>query len=116
MNFINVVSLLFQLSLARTEIPSEIGRVRKIVESTSDQISRLEEKLETVKHDVLDHTHSIKPMVVELGALINRMQEVQRYAHYLSTVVKIEDIRCVLRFSFAEFCADDFCMDHIVYI
>ncbi|CAG5129171.1 unnamed protein product, partial [Candidula unifasciata] len=81
-----------KLSLARTEIPSEIERVQNIVESTSDQISRLEHTLETVQHEVLDHTHAIKPMVVELGALINRMQEVQRYAHYLSTVVKIEDI------------------------
>uniref|UniRef100_A0A0B6ZWY6 RAD50-interacting protein 1 n=1 Tax=Arion vulgaris TaxID=1028688 RepID=A0A0B6ZWY6_9EUPU len=81
-----------KLTLARTEIPSEISRAMSVVDSTSEQISRLEIKLETVRHEVIDYTHEVKPMVGELGALVNRMQEVKKYAHYLSTVVKIEDI------------------------
>ncbi|CAL1527454.1 unnamed protein product [Lymnaea stagnalis] len=81
-----------KLSLACTEIPAEIDKAIAAAESTSKKIVSLEKKLESVRHNVLDHTHSIKPMVGELGALVDRVQEVQRYAHYLSALGKIEDV------------------------
>ncbi|XP_059140447.1 RAD50-interacting protein 1-like [Physella acuta] len=81
-----------KLIIASSEIPSKIDNAIISAEATSKQIQKLEEKLESVRHQVLDHTHSVKPMVGELSALVERVQEVQRYVYYLSTVGKIEDL------------------------
>ncbi|KAI8794641.1 RAD50-interacting protein 1 [Biomphalaria glabrata] len=81
-----------KLAKASTEIPAKIDKAIAATESTSKDIAKLEVKLESVRHEILDHTHTYKPMVGELTALVERVNEVQRYAYYLSTVSKIEEI------------------------
>ncbi|GFR73909.1 RAD50-interacting protein 1-like [Elysia marginata] len=81
-----------KVSKVGNQIPSEIDRAVDIAENTSKQISKLEGTVDSLCHDISDHNHSIKPMVGELSALVERINEVEKYAHYLSTVAKIEDI------------------------
>ena len=82
-----------QISKAGTEIPSEIDRAVSVAENTSRQINQLEGKVASLCHDISDHNHSIKPMVGEFSSLVEKIHELEKYAHYLSTVAKIEDIR-----------------------
>ncbi|RUS71090.1 hypothetical protein EGW08_021151 [Elysia chlorotica] len=81
-----------KISKVGTEIPSEIDRAVSVAENISKQINKLEGTVDSLCHDISDHNHSIKPMVGEFSALVERIHEVEKYAHYLSTVAKIEDI------------------------
>ncbi|KAH9508475.1 RAD50-interacting protein 1 [Bulinus truncatus] len=80
------------IAKASTEIPARIDKAIIATESTSKEIANLETKIESVRHEILDHTHTYKPMVGELSALVDRVHEVKRFAYYLSTVARIEDI------------------------
>ncbi|GFO00969.1 rad50-interacting protein 1-like [Plakobranchus ocellatus] len=81
-----------KISKASTEIPSEIDKAVSMAKTMSKHINKLEEKVDSLCHDIFDHDHAIKPMVGELELQVEKIAEVEKYAHYLSTVAKIEDL------------------------
>jgi len=87
-----ITSLELKLSQASTEIPARIDTAIKSAESTSCHIAGLESNLVQVQHAVSDHSHKVKPMLGELGALVNEVDQLQRHAQYLSLVARIENI------------------------
>jgi len=81
-----------RLRFASTEIPTKIDAAINNAESTYEHIISMGSQVENVQHTVSDHTHDVKPMLGELGALVNQVDQLKQHAHYLSTVAKIEDI------------------------
>ena len=82
-----------QLSVASTEIPTKIDSAIDTAENTKRHISGLEEKVSKVQHAVSDYRHEVKPMIGELGALVNEVEVHRRHAQYLSVVTHIEDLQ-----------------------
>lgn len=91
--FYNSPCVFTQLSLASTEIPTEISKAIQNVTSATKEISLLSSKIDHIQHSVADHTHCVKPMVEELQDLVDKIKEIQRYLQYLSCVAKVEDVR-----------------------
>ncbi|XP_048248594.1 RAD50-interacting protein 1-like [Haliotis rufescens] len=84
-------SLEKKVSLASSEVPSEIKKAIKNAQTISKQIKKVGENQETVRHDILDHLRVHKPMLDDLTVLTQQVEELEQYTKYLSIVAKVED-------------------------
>ncbi|OWF50906.1 RAD50-interacting protein 1-like [Mizuhopecten yessoensis] len=85
-------SLESQLSLASSEIPSEVDLAVSNVETAQIAIRRLQGEKESLHHNVKDQTHSLQPMVSDVTSLIEQVQHLQKYIKYLSFITKVEHL------------------------
>lgn len=83
-------SLESQLSLASSEIPSEVDLAVSNVETAQIAIRRLQGEKESLHHAVKDQSHDLKPMVTDVTTLIEQVQHLQKYIQYLSFITKVE--------------------------
>lgn len=83
-------SLESQLSLASSDIPSEVDLAVSNVETAQVSIRRLGDEKETLYHAVKDHMHHLQPMVADISHLMDQVQHLHKYIKYLSFVAKVE--------------------------
>lgn len=86
---------MFQLSLASSEVPSEVESAIQNAESTKNQIDSLSDRKETLHHDILDHVRSMQPLVDDVTKLTNQVEDLQKYTNYLVYISKVEELRYV---------------------
>ncbi|XP_060066589.1 RAD50-interacting protein 1-like [Ylistrum balloti] len=85
-------SLESQLSLASSEIPSEVDLAVSNVETAQIAIRRLQDEKESLHHKVKDQSHNLQPIVSDVTSLIEQVQHLQKYIKYLSFITKVEHL------------------------
>ena len=82
-----------QLCQVSEEVPTEIHKAISTAQSVRDEIARLGQERENLRHAVLDHAHDVKPMMQQLGDLTQQLQELEKHSKYLAFVARVEELR-----------------------
>lgn len=85
--------LLFQLSLASSEVPSKVSAAVKGVEDTSLEISRLIDKFDALSSAVGNQLMNSEGIAIQLQEYVNKIDLLERTLAYLQCIKTIEDIR-----------------------
>ncbi|KAK3090237.1 hypothetical protein FSP39_010285 [Pinctada imbricata] len=81
-----------QLSLASSEVPTEVDTALRNAKTTQRSVQNLHERSQTLRHEVLDHVRAHQSLVDHASKLTNQIQHLQMYNQYLSMVAKVENI------------------------
>ncbi|XP_076459173.1 RAD50-interacting protein 1-like [Babylonia areolata] len=81
-----------RLCTVNEEVPSEIQKAIATAQSVTDQIHRLGEDRESLRHAVLDHVRDLQPMTDQLGNLTQQLQQLEKHSKYLAFVARVEEL------------------------
>ncbi|XP_062567477.1 RAD50-interacting protein 1-like [Saccostrea cucullata] len=81
-----------RLALTEWDIPPEVDEALKNAEEAQTSIKSLQKKSDSLHGEVVDHCKTLKSLVDDLTPLINQIDELEKYRHYLSCVTHIENI------------------------
>lgn len=91
-----IVSYVYlQLSLASSEVPSEIDKGIKDAEEARRAVLRLGERKETLYHNIQDHTRELILLVEETSKLTTELHKLEGLSKYLTCLVHIQTLRSV---------------------
>jgi hypothetical protein len=85
--------LLFQLSLASSEVPSKVSAAIKGVENTTLEINKLTDKFDALSSAVGNQLTNSEGIVVQLQEYVDKIDLLERTLAYLQCIRAIEDIR-----------------------
>jgi hypothetical protein len=85
--------LLFQLSLASSEVPSKVSAAIKGVEDTSVQINKLTNKFDSLSLAVRNQLMKGEGTAAKLQEYADKIHNLERTLAYLQCVKAIEDTR-----------------------
>jgi hypothetical protein len=85
--------LLFQLSLASSEVPSKVSAAVEGVEDTSLEINRLIDKFDALSSAVGNQLMNSEGIAIQLQEYIDKIDLLERTLAYLQCIKTIEDIR-----------------------
>lgn len=85
--------LLFQLSLASSEVPSKVSAAIKGVEDTSVEINKLTDKFDSLSLAVRNQLTKGEGTAVKLQEYADKIHNLERTLAYLQRVKAIEDTR-----------------------
>ncbi|KAL5016714.1 hypothetical protein ScPMuIL_006303 [Solemya velum] len=81
-----------QLSLASSEVPSEIETAIRNAEDAERSIRGLGTARDSLRHGILDHVRHIQPMMDNVCRLVGEVEELEKFVKYLTYVAKVEEI------------------------
>ncbi|GAB1607404.1 RAD50-interacting protein 1-like [Argonauta hians] len=81
-----------KLSLASTEVPSEIKKAISNAESAQSQVKSFSGE-ETLLHDEIEkHTKLMEPLFEEISQITSQVDELSRYTQYFGLIAKIDEL------------------------
>ena len=81
------------MSLASTEVPSEIEKAINDAEKSKKKVEELGERKETLEQKVTDHIQSCQPLVNEASRLTKEVDELEQFSKYLSYIIQVDHVR-----------------------
>ncbi|WAQ97395.1 RINT1-like protein [Mya arenaria] len=81
-----------KLSLASSEVPSELEQGIKDAEKARTDVRHLRTRQETLYHNIQDHTRTLADLVKETSRLTEEVDELEHLSHYLSCLIHIDTL------------------------
>ena len=82
-----------QLSIASSEVPTEVDKGIKDAEDARRSVLRLGERKETLYHNIQDQTRDLMGLVEETSKLTLEVNTLEGLSTYLSCLIYIQTLR-----------------------
>ena len=82
-----------QLSLASSEVPTEIEKAINDAEQSKVKVIELGGRGEKLDRDIEDQVHKLQPLVEEASRITKDVDELEKFSKYLSYIIQVDRLR-----------------------